>query len=134
MKIIKPLALPLAILAALLTACGGANSNPAAKAEPNMQQAKPSKQVKVFKADQSVQCESEGIALDDARLELASAGIDVICAQKGHDGLNRIAMCGADTGSLNVFVIHPNNLVDAEKLGFQSTSELPEYQDRVCEN
>lgn len=102
----------------VITACGS-NTN---------------EQVKVFKHDQSVQCAGEGVSLDDMQLELTNQGIDVICAQKGHDGLARITVCDAPTGNINIYVISNSNLSDAEKLGFKAVSELPEYQDQECKN
>jgi len=91
-----------------------------------------SRQTKVFKSDNSKQCESAGISLADMRKELTSAGIDVICAQKGNTGMAQPAVCGGSTGNINVYLIHTNNLPDAEKLGFKSVSELPEYKDSQC--
>ncbi len=132
MRLINSKSLALVLLGAALSACGGSNGSNNSNLDERRIQT--TSQLKVFKYDQSIQCESEGIPLDEARLELARAGIDVICAQKGHDGLQRIAVCGADTGNLNVFVIQPNNLVDAEKLGFKPTSDLPEYVDQTCGN
>ncbi len=90
------------------------------------------RQTKVFKPDNSIQCENNGVSLADMRKELTSAGIDVICAQKGNTGLAYPAVCGGGTGNINVYLIHTNNLPDAEKLGFKSVSELPEYKDSQC--
>ncbi len=87
---------------------------------------------KVYKSDSSIQCESTGIALDAMAMELVNAGIDVVCAQKGDDGLTRITVCGAGTGIINVYTIHASNLVDAQALGFNPVSELSEYQDQEC--
>lgn len=87
---------------------------------------------KVYKADGSIQCESDGIALDMMAMELINAGIDVVCSQKSSDGLVRIALCGASTGSINVYTIHTSSLVDARALGFSPVSDLSEYQDQVC--
>jgi hypothetical protein len=90
------------------------------------------RQQKVFKADASKQCENNGIALAEMRKELTSAGIDVICAQKGHTGMAYPAVCGSGTGNINIYLIHTNNLPDAEKLGFKSVRDLPEYKDTQC--
>lgn len=89
--------------------------------------------VKVYKSDGSIQCESSGAPLEVMVLELSNAGIDVICSQKGHDGLARIAVCGAPTGNLNIYRIQARNLKDAESLGFESVAKLSEYRDQECE-
>lgn len=102
----------------VITACGS-NTN---------------EQVKVFKQDQSIQCTGGGISLDEMQLELTNQGIDVICAQKGHDGLARITVCEAPTGNLNIYTINKSNLSDAGKAGFKTVSDLTEYQDQECKN
>jgi hypothetical protein len=93
-----------------------------------------SRKIKVFKSDNSKQCEDAGIALADMKKELSSAGIDVICSQKGNTGMAQPAVCGGSTGNINVYLIHTNNLPDAEKLGFASVHTLPEYKDSECVN
>jgi len=87
---------------------------------------------KVYKSDSSIQCESTGIDLDVMAMELINAGIDVVCSQKGSDGLVRAAVCGAGTGGINVYTINTSNLVDTKALGFSPVSELSEYQDQPC--
>ena len=89
--------------------------------------------IKVYKSDGSIQCENTGVELNTMALELTNVGIDVICAQKGHDGLMRAAVCGADTGNLNIYEINSVNLPDAEPLGFKPVYDLSEYQDQKCE-
>ena len=88
---------------------------------------------KVYKYDRSIQCESTGIELEEMMLELTNAGIDVACAQEGHDGLYRTTVCGAGTGKLNIYKINKKDLQVAESLGFQSVADLSEYKDRKCE-
>lgn len=89
--------------------------------------------VKAFKSDNSIQCGSLGVDVDVMALELINAGIDVICAQKGHDGFMRPAVCGADTGNINIYTINTSNLSDAEVLGFESVNVLVDYQDEQCQ-
>ena len=89
--------------------------------------------VKVYKYDGSIQCDSAGVELDTMALELINIGIDVVCSQKGHDGLVRATVCGGDTGNINIFKINRVNLSDAESIGFESVSTLGEYQDQKCE-
>ncbi len=90
--------------------------------------------VKVYKHDGRIQCEESPDTLTQMRLELARAGIDVICAQIGSPGYSAPAVCGAASATINVYTIHKSNLPDAEKLGFYSVIELPEYKDQVCTN
>lgn len=88
--------------------------------------------IKVYKYDGSVQCGYAGVELDTMVLELNNAGIDVVCSQKGHDGLMRAAVCGSDTGKLNIYVIESKNLSRAEAIGFKSTDSLADYRDQEC--
>lgn len=87
---------------------------------------------KVFKYDGSRQCENNGIPLDVMAQELIGGGVDVICSQKGSNGMAYPAVCGAGTGAINVYLIHQENLSDAEALGFSSVNELPNYLDTPC--
>ena len=87
---------------------------------------------KVFKSDGSVQCGDSGIELEVMAQELINNGIDVICSQKGNDGMVYPAVCGAGTGSINIYTIHRANLPDAELLGFASVDILSEYRDQQC--
>ena len=88
--------------------------------------------VKVYKYDGSVQCGHTGVEQDTMVLELTKAGIDVVCSQKGHDGLMRTTVCGADTGKLNIYTIDSTNLSNAEVIGFKSVDKLADYQDQEC--
>jgi hypothetical protein len=88
--------------------------------------------VKVYRYGGSTQCYDDGVALDAMEKDLTDAGINVYCAQEGHDGLRYISMCGASTGNINVYKIQGVDLVDAETLGFQPVSTLSEYTDQPC--
>jgi len=88
---------------------------------------------KVFKYSGAIQCEpGSGTSLAAMQRELTDAGIDVICAQTGGDGLNRIQLCGSASGAINIYTIRTANLPDAEALGFASVLTLSEYQDSAC--
>ena len=90
--------------------------------------------VKVYKHDGLILCENMGIDPNVMAQELINAGIDVVCSQKGHDGLPQLpALCGVPTGSINIHKINLANLPDAEALGFESVGNLTNYQDRECE-
>ena len=88
---------------------------------------------KIFRYDESIQCESEGISLNEMSLELINADITVYCAQKNSDGLTRVALCGTSTGSINVYLIDSDDLAAAQSLGFESVHELEAYTDQSCE-
>ncbi len=90
--------------------------------------------VKVFKYSGLVQCQPDSrTPLEEMRLELTNAGIDVVCAQTGSDGLLRPAVCDAQSGEINIYQIRTQNLEDAENLGFSAVITLPEYQDQACD-
>jgi hypothetical protein len=95
-------------------------------------QDRPCGEAKVFKYDGSTQCNNDGIPLKKMAQELTAGGIDVICAQKASDGMMYPAVCGGGTGAINVYLIHKENVQDAEALGFASVNELPQYQDTPC--
>lgn len=90
------------------------------------------KTIKVFKADQSKQCEAQGIAADDMRQELIQVGVDVLCSHKAYDGMMHASVCGGATGAINVFVIHSDDLGDEKALGYMPVSTLRDYQDVAC--
>lgn len=96
-------------------------------------QDRPCGKAKVFKYDGSTQCNNDGIPVKVMAQELVGGGVDVICGQKASDGMMYPAVCGGGTGAINVYLIHPENLSDAEALGFSSVNELPEYQDTPCQ-
>ena len=75
--------------------------------------------VDVFKYDGSLQCSlGREIPLETMAEELKKAGIKVEASRKGHDGLVHISVCGASTGSLNVYTIAGESLSEARALGF----------------
>ncbi len=89
--------------------------------------------VKVYKYDGSIQCGSAGVELNVMGMELINTGIDVVCSQKGHDGMMRTTVCDADTGNINIYEIYSVNLPDAVAIGFDPVRNLTEYQDQKCE-
>jgi len=112
-------------LCALTSAC-------AHQTLPQSQHSSESSSIKVFKSDQSKQCEDQGIAPDDMRQELIQVGVDVLCSHKAYDGMMHASVCGGATGAINVFVIHRDNLGDAKALGYMPVSTLRDYQDVAC--
>ena len=77
-------------------------------------------EVEVYKYDGSLQCgRGKEIPLEVMARQLTDAGIEVKATRKGNDGRLHIAMCGASTGSLNVFTIDTGALGKARELGFE---------------
>jgi hypothetical protein len=105
----------------LLLACGssrsGSEQNP-----PNPlieEYGKGESFAEVYKYDESVQCEDEGISLDEMALELTDAGVTVLAPRKGHDCCIYTANCGNATGRINVYIVPANDLNTARDLGFK---------------
>lgn len=88
--------------------------------------------IKVYKSDGSTQCYDSSITLESMRTELIGKGIDVICSQKGNTGLIHPAVCGGETGNINIYSVHAQNLQDAIEIGFSDVSQLTEYKDEQC--
>lgn len=73
--------------------------------------------VKVFKSDESRQCQGGGIPIEKMQEELE--GINIIDSHPANDGKMRIQVCGAATGNINVFEINHEDLEKAQRLGFK---------------
>ncbi|OFA31715.1 hypothetical protein BAE46_08455 [Glaciecola punicea] len=81
--------------------------------------------VLVYKYKGSVQCDVEsGVPLDNMLSELIDANINVICSSEGNDGNVVVAVCGAETGVINVYEIPISSLITAENLGFNNVQLL----------
>jgi len=89
-----------------------------------------SDKVKVYKYDGEIACISEGISLNEMSLELMNSNITVYGAQKNYDGLVYPSVCGESTGSINVYLIHKDDLIGANALGFESIDKLDNYIDK----
>lgn len=87
----------------------------------------------VYRSNESIQCESDGISPEDMQRSLSDSGIDVSCAEAAHDGLFRSTVCGGDTGQINVFEIPGSAVNQASTLGFSPINELSsDYADTAC--
>jgi hypothetical protein len=76
--------------------------------------------VLVYMYDGTLQCGlGQEIPLEEMAKKLTGSGIKVIESRKGTDGLAHIAVCGASTGSINVYTISREDLQAAESLGFR---------------
>lgn len=56
--------------------------------------------------------------------ELTDANISVHCSSQADDGNPIVALCGADTGVVNVYEIPISSLIMAENLGFKNVQLL----------
>jgi hypothetical protein len=81
--------------------------------------------VLVFKYKGSVQCDSQsGVPLDNMVSVLIDANISVLCSFEANNGSVVSTVCGADTGTINVYEIPVPNLIQAENLGFNNVQLL----------
>ena len=114
------------LVSQLLLACGSSGNNP----EDNDNIESPHVVLtKVFKYDNSIQCEDQGIPLEVKQQELTTANVNVVCSQKGNDGLVRITVCGTATGNINIYEIPKSQLEIAESLEFMPVETLSENGD-----
>lgn len=74
----------------------------------------------IFMYDGILQCGlGEEISVQQMADGLGARGIEVLESRKGTDGLMHIAVCGASTGSINIFTIKRKDLDAARELGFK---------------
>lgn len=75
--------------------------------------------LKIYKADGSRQCgQGKAIDLKFMETQLTKAGVKVFSSAKQPDGMMHTQVCGAATGTANVYEISPADIKKAEKLGF----------------
>ena len=75
--------------------------------------------LEVAKYDGSLQCEmGQPVSLDHMEKELQAASIPVEAKAKKADGIQHPRMCGASTGTMNVYRIKTSDLEKARALGF----------------
>ena len=75
--------------------------------------------IEVAKYDGSLQCEmGQPVSVDQMEKELRAAGIAVETKAKKADGIQHPRMCGASTGTMNVYRIKTSDLEKARALGF----------------
>jgi hypothetical protein len=77
--------------------------------------------IQVYKYDGTLQCGmGHEISLEEMAKELEGAGILVPAGHKDTDGLMHISVCGASTGTINVYLIDRGSLPAAQRLGYQT--------------
>jgi hypothetical protein len=75
--------------------------------------------IEVAKYDGSLQCEmGRPVSLDEMEKELHAANIAVRGKAKKADGIQHPRMCGASTGTMNVYRIKTSDLEKARVVGF----------------
>jgi hypothetical protein len=112
-----PIALPAAIAAAALVACGGSD---------------PPSPASMFISLGSLQCTGGGRSLPVLRAELEAAGVPVLAASCGSDGLARPAVCGVGDGRIAIMEIAPADVAAATPLGYAPLSLLPDASAGPC--
>ncbi len=101
------------------SAAGGVTAGAAADA---------SESVWITRADGSKSCASDTAqSVEQGAQELKAANIQVLASKKGTDGKMHPMMCGAPTGTQNVYQIPASQLAAAIALGFKS-AEKPSSQ------
>jgi hypothetical protein len=112
-----PITLLVSIAAAALVACGGADP-PSAKS--------------MFISLGSLQCTGGGTSLPVLRAELEAAGVPVLAASCGSDGLARPAVCGIGDGRIAIMEFAQLDVAAATALGYAPLSLLPDASAGPC--
>ena len=105
------------LVAALAAACGGSS-------EPD--------NVSMVRSLESLQCTGGGTTPAALQAQLVAAGIQVIAASCGFDGLPHPAVCGAPDGALAIFDLPAAQQVVAQTLGFILLSSMPSAVRATC--
>lgn len=105
------------VLVMLLSSCSGDSSDSSDQHS-----------VYVYDTDLVRSCDHpENETLQQSAQALISEGVDVITSSCGEiTGVAWPEVCGSPTGRINVHLIHRNNLVDAEPLGYKSVDRIDE--------
>ncbi|MEH6387716.1 MAG: hypothetical protein V7772_07570 [Pseudomonas profundi] len=114
--------------ALLVASCSNDSRLPDAQVEPPPAP----RTIQVYKPTGAVQCGDSGSTAAKLALQLVESGVSVSDASCGHDGMMRIAQCGAPDGSIAVFAISQRDLPEAQRIGFKPLAELPSAQLTPC--
>ncbi len=99
---------------------GASLAVPVKKSELKRTQSQRIETVWITKPDGAQSCAPEsGMSLTQGAEELRKAKVTVFDSKKGTDGQMHIQMCGAESGSTNLFLISRENLGVAISLGYQ---------------
>ena len=88
--------------------------------------------VSVAKSLGSVQCAGGGITLPEMQSQLTGAGVQVLAASCGNDGVGHPAVCGASDGAIGIFDIPASQQAAAQALAFAPLSTLPHATREAC--
>jgi hypothetical protein len=80
----------------------------------------------------SLQCSGGGTTAGKLQQQLIDAGVEVIAARCGFDGVPRPALCGASDGRIAMFDVAEAHAVLALALGFALLSTLPGHTVTDC--
>ena len=75
--------------------------------------------IEVFKYSGAIQCQTgSGFSLADMKKQLTNAGVVVLNARRGSDGKMYAAVCGGQTGIINIYTIYLKDLNTVKGLGY----------------
>ena len=86
----------------------------------------------VYAARGSLQCSVGGVTLAQQLAQLEGAGVAVVSASCGSDGVPRITQCGTPSGEIGVFTIPSNQVGAASSSGFLPLSRLAGATKTAC--
>lgn len=88
--------------------------------------------VSVYLVLGSRQCQDGGRTLAEVQKMLTDAGVRVLAAGCGSDGMMYPAVCGAPDGRIAILDVPPEQVEAARKLGFSLLTERPRAQRLAC--
>ncbi len=88
--------------------------------------------VSLYKYHGAVQCGSEGAPLSATQAQLAAAGVRVLSASCGSDGMAHMSVCGGGTGSIHIVEVPRAQVGSAQALGWSALSKLPDATRQPC--
>jgi hypothetical protein len=103
----------------LVLACGGGDDSQVAT-------------VSVFKSLNVLQCTGGGSAMADLQRQLVGAGVQVIAASCGTDGLAHVAACGVLSGDIGIFDVPAAQQAQAVALSFIPLGSAPSAKKTPC--
>lgn len=92
----------------------------------------PPKAVAVYLTLGSRQCQDGGRSLAEVQKMLSEAGVKVLAATCGTDGMAYPAVCGAPDGRIAIVDVPEGQVEAARKLGFSLLSDRPRAQRLGC--
>lgn len=109
----------IALVAVALAGCGGGDESAAV----------------LYKPTGTLQCsptQTTRARLDAEVSALRAAGVPVIASSCAHDGVARVALCGAETGDLFAVTVASSSEARAMGLGYHRASQYPDARPLAC--